>query len=341
MDFNLLKEICQLNGTSGDELSVANYIKNKLENEKDIQINTDNLGNLIVFKKGEQSPKNKVMLAAHMDEVGFIVTYITDDGYLKFDSVGGIDTKVIIGRQLILSNGTVGIIGTKAGHQKSAAEKEKSPSYSDLFIDIGAISKEVAQKYVKLGDRFHFKSEFIQFGDGFIKGKAIDDRAGCAILLDLIEKNTKYDCSYVFTTQEEIGTRGAQTATYNVQPNFAIVVESTTACDFPNISEEKQVCKLGEGAVVSYMDRSAIYDNELYNLTFETAQKNGIKVQTKTMVAGGNDSGAIHKSIGGVRTIAISIPCRNLHSSSCVIKNDDYTSVNALALEMLYQLCEI
>lgn len=318
-----LKELCLINGVSGNENAVRNFIINKIKDKCEYTV--DNLGNVIALKKGKIKPDKKLMICAHMDEVGFIITYINDDGTILFDTVGGIDSSVIMGRRVTISKNNIkGVIGSLPVHRLSSEEREKAPKISDMYIDIGASDKTEAEKYVKLGDFVYFDSDFIEFGDNMIKSKAIDDRAGCSIMLELIEKEHQYDTYYVFNVQEEIGLRGSEVSAYSVNPDIAIVLESTTASDIDGVSGAKRVCHLGNGAVVSYMDRSTMYDRDLYNLAFDTAKENNIKIQTKTVVAGGNDSGAIHISGNGVRTMAVSLPCRYLHSPSCVIKASDY-----------------
>lgn len=330
--FERLREICTINGSSGDESKIREYIMNNIH---PTEMRVDNLGNLIAFKKGKKNPKNKIMFAAHMDEVGFMITDIDDTGFLKFGAVGGVNPEVVIGRSVELENGIFGVVGTKALHQQSAEERKKIPDIDDLYIDIGASSGEEAETLAARGSYAYFDSDFFQFGDGFVKGKALDDRAGCVVMMDMINSETEYDAWYVFTVQEEVGTRGAKAAVTSINPDIAFVLETTTACDIAGVSGAKKVCELGKGAVVSYMDRSTIYDRNLYKLAFETAEKNGITVQTKTVIAGGNDSGAIHVGSGGVRTCAISVPCRYLHSPSCVLKMSDFEAVKALVEKIL------
>lgn len=333
-----LREICLINGTSGNESQVREYIRSNIKAD---EIVTDNLGNLIVFKKGRKTPKNKIMFAAHMDEVGFMITDITPDGFLHFDAVGGINPSVVIGRTLRLESGGYGVVGTKAFHQQSADERKEFPEIGDLLLDIGAPSKKEAEKLAPLGSTAYFCSDFFEFGDGYVKGKAIDDRAGCLIMMDMINSDLEYDTWFVFTVQEEVGTRGAKAAAFSVAPDIAFVLETTTACDIAGVSGAKKVCELGKGAVVSYMDRGTVYDRGLYLLAFETAKNAVIPVQTKTLVAGGNDSGAIHVSAGGVRTCAVSVPCRYLHSPFCVIKMSDFYAVKSLAEKLLTAAAEI
>ena len=336
-----LEELCRLNGASGDEAKVREYIKSRINADEVI---TDNLGNLLVFKRGRKTPKNKIMFASHMDEVGFMITDISADGFLHFGAVGGINPDVALGRAMRVesADGEIsGVVGTKAIHQQSKDERAKMPAFDEMYLDIGAGSKAEAEKLVNRGSYAYFDTDFFTFGDGFIKGKAIDDRAGCLIMMDMINGDPEYDAWYAFTVQEEIGTRGAKAAAFTIVPDIAIVLETTTACDIAGVSGSKKVCELGKGAVVSYMDRSTVYDRELYSLAFDTARANGIAVQTKTQIAGGNDSGSIHISRGGVRTCAVSVPCRYLHSPSCVIKESDYHAVKALAEKMLSAVAEL
>ena len=316
-----IKELSMLDGVSGRENAVREYIIDAVSPYAD-SIETDPLGNLIVFKKGKNAPKNKVMLDAHMDEVGFMITHINSDGTLDFERVGGIDKRVMLGRPVTVGENKVnGVIGVKATHMVPAAEKLNMPS--TMYIDIGAENAEDAEKVVSLGDYACFNSDFVEFGDGFIKGRALDDRAGCAILIDMIKSDLEYDMWFNFAAGEEVGFGIAQTAFYKVQPDYAIVVETTTAADLADVPENKKVCSLGKGGVISFMDRRTIYPKELFDKAFELAEKHSIKAQVKSLVAGGNNAGAIHKTAGGVKTLAVSIPCRYLHSPSCVLKKED------------------
>lgn len=318
----MMRELCTLSGISGRENAVREYIIDKIKNYAEYSV--DPLGNLIVFKKGKNSAKNKVMLDAHIDEVGLIITAITSEGYLRFTKVGGIDTRVIIGRTVkVGENAVTGVIGIKPVHLVEKDAEKDIPKADDLYIDIGAKDKEEAQKYVRLGDAAWFTGDFVEFGDGFIKAKALDDRAGCAILIEMIRSELEYDTWFSFSVQEEIGTRGAQTSAFTIAPDYAIVVETTTAADISGVKDEKRVCICGNGGAVSFMDRSTLYNKALFDKAFEVAEKNGIVCQPKTLVAGGNDAGAIHKSRGGVKVLTVSVPCRYLHSPSCVIKYSD------------------
>jgi len=333
-----LHHLCMLNGVSGGENSVRDYIISQIGGKCDVSV--DVLGNIIAFKKGEQTAKQKLMIAAHMDEVGFIVTSVKGDGTLLFENVGGIEPCAALGKRVQV-NGLTGVIGSNPIHKLSKEEREKLPKFADMHIDIGASNKAEAEKYVKLGDYACFEPNFADFSDGKIIAKSLDDRAGCAVLMSLIDDAIPYDAYFVFTVQEELGFRGAKTAAYAVNPDIAFVVEATTAADINGVSDEKRVCLLNEGAAVSFMDKRTVYDKGLYNMTFDAARENNIKCQTKTAIAGGNDSGAIHISRNGVRTLAVSLPCRYLHSPSCVISKNDLTSAFDLIKLMIRKVNEL
>lgn len=316
----MLKELCLLNGTSGDERAVREYIIEKIRGKCDYKV--DALGSVIAFKKGKKTPDKKVMLCAHMDEVGFIITHITDEGYLKFSPVGGIDAEAVLTRRLSI-NGKTGVVGAKAVHLMSSDEKESVPKFSDFLIDIGAANKAETEKYVQPGDYAYFVSDYCEFGDGFVKAKALDDRIGCMLLIELIHSDLEYDTYFCFNVQEEVGLRGAACTSYSVKPDIAVVLESTTAADIEGVSGAERCCVLGNGPVISYMDGRTVYDRELYQKAVRLAENNGIKAQTKTKIAGGNDAGAVQTSAGGCRVAAVSLPCRYIHTGASVVKKSD------------------
>lgn len=269
----LLKELCLIDGVSGDETAVREAVIEKIKDVCD-DYHTDNLGSLICFKKGRKTPAKKLMICAHMDEVGFIVTAINGDGTLAFDMVGGVDPSVTIGRQVRVGKERIsGVVGSTAVHNLSKEQREKAPKMSEMYIDIGADSKEDAEKYVSLGDCVYFCSEFVQLGERRIRSKAIDDRAGCAMMIRLMNEELEYDTYFVFNVQEEIGLRGSRVSATAVAPDFAIVLESTTAADIDGADGAKKVCSLGGGPVVSFMDRSTVYDKELYRLAFDLPRR--------------------------------------------------------------------
>ncbi len=321
MNTELLRQLCITNGISGDENCVRDIIIKEIKDYV-TDCYTDNLGNIIAFKKGKKTPENKLMISAHMDEVGFIVTDITSDGFIKFDEVGGTDRRVLPGRTVLINNKTYGVIGTMPVHLCTLDESKKIPAYSDMYIDIGADSKEQAQSLVNLGDSITFEVYYEDNGYT-IRSKALDDRAGCFMMIEMLKTELDYDMYFTFVVQEETGLNGAKTAAYTVNPDYSIVLESTTAADFPDIPSTKQCCNVGDGAVIGYMDRRTIYDRGLIKKAIDIAQQNDIKLQFKRAVAGGNDAGVIHNSRGGVRTLAISLPCRYLHSQISLIAKSD------------------
>ncbi|MCD7741769.1 MAG: M42 family metallopeptidase [Ruminococcus sp.] len=335
----LLEQLCAIDGISGDEKRVSDFICSYLDGKCDYRV--DRLGNVIAFKKGRRKAAHRVMVSAHMDEVGLIVTYINSDGTLRFSTVGGIDPAVLYGKRVYVGkNRLLGVIAGKAIHNLSQEEREKLPQTEDMVIDIG-MSEDEAKRNVRLGDSVTFDGEFLCFGDDMLKSKAIDDRAGCAIMLALIDGEMEYDTFFTFVVQEEVGLRGSGAAAYQVKPELALVLEATTAADIPSSKNDKRVCEVGKGAVVSYMDRHTIYDKELYSLAFETAAENDLPCQTKTAVAGGNDAGAISVSRDGVRTLAISLPCRYLHSPACVISKRDLLSTFTLTQKFLERISSL
>ena len=327
----LLKDLCRLPGVSGDEDRVRDFIRAKAAPYASA-IRTDALGNLIVFKKGRKTTGNKLLLAAHMDEVGVIVTRITDEGFLKFDFVGGVDRRVAIGKPVLIGDKQVpGVIGLKAIHLVGQEEMKKVPKTDALYIDIGAKDRETAEKLVALGDYGSFIGEPEAFGQSFLKSKAIDDRVGCAVLVKLLEEDLPMDCTFVFTVQEEVGTRGAFGSAFSVTPEIALVLEGTTAADNPALDESLQVCWPGKGPVLSWMDGGSIYDRGLFELLRDLADRNGLPWQMKHYLAGGTDASAIQRTKSGVRVAGISAAVRYLHAPSSVANISDMEHMLTLA----------
>ena len=337
---NTLKELCQLNGVSGNEDQVRRYIQNRANPFAD-ELRTDPLGNLIVFKKGKKSTGNKLMLCAHMDEVGVIVTRITDEGFLKFDFVGGVDRRVAMGKPVVLGpNRVPGVIGLKAVHLVSREERKKAPKTESLYLDIGARDRESAEKWVELGDYGAFVCQPEMFGDGLFKARAIDDRVGCAIMLKLLEEDLPLDVTFAFTAQEEVGTRGAFGAAFSVTPEVALVLETTTAADLPGVEEHRRVCAPGRGPVISYMDGSTIYDRELFETLRRLAEEHRIPWQTKEYIAGGNDARTVQRTKAGVRVAAMSAAVRCLHAPVSVGSIADFENMLQLTRLFLREMAE-
>ncbi len=334
---NLVKELCALNGVSSFEDEVRAVIRRKVEPYAE-SIRVDAMGNLIVTKKGKKHV-GTVMLAAHMDEVGLIIHGITEEGYLRFRFIGGVDRRVTLGKPVRIGpKGIPGVIGLKAYHLVTEDEEKKIPKVEDLYIDIGADSKEEAGTLVEIGEFAAFDDGIVEFGDGLIKAKALDDRVGCAVLIKLLREELPVDCTCVFTVQEEVGLRGAYGAAFSVKPDYAVVIEGTTAADAPTTARHKRVCAPGRGPVIPVMDGRTIYDRGLFALMTAAAEKRGIPWQTKQYISGGTDGGAIQRSRAGVRTVGIAAAVRYLHSPSSVASIRDLELLHRLAKGFLEDL---
>ena len=353
-----LKTLCLLNGVSGSEDEVREYIKARASKYAD-DIRTDRMGNLIVVKHAKtgsgaghkdhgaandsfnnretSAALPKLMLAAHMDEVGFMVTQITDGGFLRFALVGGIDPRVVFNRRVWVGEKRIpGVTGLKAIHQTPADERkefENVPKWPSMYIDIGAKDKAEAEKLVQIGDTVAFYSDFVRFGKGggFIKAKAVDDRFGCAAMLKLLEKDLPMDVTFAFTVQEEVGTRGAFAAGWSVAPDIALILEGTTSADLAGVPGHKKVTRLGDGPVLGFMDAGTIYDRELFETLRDLATENKLPWQIKGRIAGGTDASAIQKSRSGVRVASISAPVRSIHCPNSVAKISDIKQALQLA----------
>lgn len=356
---DLLKKLCLAFGPSGNEDEVRNIIINEVKNFAG-DYYTDKIGNLIAFKKGAEVPEKKRLFIAHMDEVGFMVSSVDSDGYLKFKNLGGIESSVILGKRATVGDKRFpAVFGGKPVHLLKGDERDKARSADNIYLDIGVRKKndksdktnkeekkddkdktdnqndkKEENKPVEIGDFAVFKSEFMEFGQNKVKCKAIDDRFGCCLLIEMIKSDLAYDTYFAFTVCEEIGLRGARTAANIVKADAAVIIEATTAGDIYDKKEKNKVCYLGGGAVISIMDNSTIYDKKLINLALETAAKNNIKAQVKQAVAGGNDAGAAQKSGKGAEVLAISLPTRYIHSPSCVADYGDMDECLRLALEI-------
>lgn len=318
-----LEKICGIAGVSGDEQRVRFEILRQIEGHCIYRV--DSLGNILAFKKGAKEPAKRLLFSAHMDEVGLIVTYVEENGLLRFDMVGGINKRTLCGRAVrIGEQGVPGVIGMRAVHQRTASEKDKTPDIKDLTLDIGATSREQALELVQPGDRaVFFAQPLAPFGEGMLRGRALDDRAGCALLIGLIRSELPFDCHFAFTVQEETGTTGAKTAAAQIAPDLAVAVETTTACDIPDTPDHKIVCALGKGPVLSFMDRGTVYDARLYQQALSLAKQQGITCQSKLGVYGGNESRSVQVAGAGARVLAVSLPCRYLHTPSCVLSRFD------------------
>ncbi|AHF06929.1 M42 family metallopeptidase [Desulfitobacterium metallireducens] len=328
----LLKKLSELQGTSGAEKEVRDLLREEITAWVD-SISVDKIGNLIATKQGSENTP-KILLAAHMDEVALMITEITTDGFLKFRPVGGIDPRVLVSKPIKVS-GINGIIGAKAIHLQKVQERQKALKLEQLYIDIGAKSKEEASKHVNLGDYAYFTTEFEAIGQGFFKGKAFDDRVGCYVLTEILKRKFDLNLVAAFTVQEEVGLRGAKVAAYHVQPDLAIVVEGTISADMAHIEEEEWVTELGKGPALSIQDQTTLYNPELIRKIVDIAQKRGIPFQFRRGTSGSNDAGKIHSSRAGIPTLSINVPCRYIHSTVSLVKQEDIDHTIQLLEEIL------
>ncbi|MGC9366846.1 MAG: M42 family metallopeptidase [bacterium] len=321
-----LKQLSDLTGVAGYEHRIRKYIKEKLES-KVTKIETDPLGNLICYKKGKKN-NLRVLLAAHMDEVGFIINKINKNGFLGFTPSGGIDPRVLPAKRVLVGNKEIpGVIHWAPPHLKENSD-QSLPKFSSLVIDIGASSDKQAKQKVKVGEFAVFDTKFSRFSKNIIKGKAFDDRVGCSLLMDLLEDKTNYsfELAVVFSVQEEVGLRGAAVLGEKIDPKFSLIVEGTAAADFPGEPDQdiSTSPRLGGGPVITLTDRSTIVDRRLINALVETAKKNKIKYQFKQPNIGGTDAGRIHKSRAGIPSAILSVPARYIHSPVSLSYLSDY-----------------
>ncbi len=328
-------------GACGDEAAVRKLIYDEVIAYPDCIAKTDNAGNLIVTKKGKKPSKNKVMFSSSMDEVGFIITNIDEKGFLKFSNIGEIDSRVIVDKRVLVGkNFLPGLLGSKAIHLVKKEEFDSPTKTKDLYIDIGAESREEAEKLVNLGDRAVFDSDFSLFGDGCAMGKALDARTGCAVLMELLKEESEFDFTACFTVKGELGGIGGANAAFSVKPDIAVVLGSASCGDMPTAGG-KTLCKQGEGAVISFRDGRTLYDMELFAKVNEIAKEAGIKAQTKQGVFGDSEAYGIHKAVGGVRTVSIAVPVRYAHSPYSVLKLSDCEQVIMLAKKISENFGEI
>jgi len=317
---NLIKDLVESYGPTGFETEVTNKIRTYIADKVD-ECYVDALGNLIARKKGSGK---KVMFSAHADEIGVIVTYIDDDGFLRFSNVGGLNLLTLLGGRVRFANGVIGVIGKEKGELKDF-------TLDKLFIDIGAATKDEAQKKVSIGDFAVFHREFADLGQRLV-AKSMDDRIGCAVLVEAIRRldHSDHDLYFVFSAQEEVGLRGARTAAYSIDPDLGIAIDVTRTGDTPEAP--RMDVSLGKGAAIKVKDSSVIAHPKVKNLMVRLAEADQIKYQLEVLEAGGTDAGAIHLTKSGVPSGTISIPCRYVHSPSEMVDLDDVENCVKLIL---------
>lgn len=342
----LLATLSNAFGPSGNEEDVREILKKELEEYAD-EVMVDKLGNIFFRHHGKKEYPN-VMLAAHMDEVGFMVTFIEKNGFLRFQTLGGITSNLMPGQVILLRRGgkgyLKGIIGTKPPHIMTEEEKKNIVPIEELFIDIGAESLEEANgKGIEIGTPGVFNIEFAELGGGYLMGKAFDDRAGCTVLVEVFKalKDSPYNLIAVGTVQEEVGGRGARTAAWQIDPAYGLALEGTFAADVPGSREDRMSANLKGGPVITIMDRTTITHPIILKTLIKLGKEKSIPFQFKKVPMGGTDAGAIHLTKAGVPSGTVAVPCRYIHGPASVTHVDDLNSTIALVTEFVKAISKL
>lgn len=337
----LLKRIVDEAGISGSESRIAQLMHDEFKKSCE-NVEIDNFGNVIA-RKG--NGKKKIMLAAHMDEVGLMVKHISKEGFIYFIKIGGIDDRILPAQRVIVKSkkgDLLGIIGAKPPHLQKEEDKKRLLKYEDMFIDIGCKNKEEALNKVELGDMIIFEPNSGVLNEKLCYGKAIDDRVGCYILLKIMEKlNVAAEVYAVATTQEEVGLKGARTSSFKISPDFALAIDTTTAGDTPQVSERESALKLGEGVAITIIEaagRGLIVSEKIKRLLIDTAKENNIKYQLDVIEGGMTDGAIIQMNREGVLTGVLSVPTRYIHSPTGVFNIDDVSAAIELAVKAVERL---
>jgi tetrahedral aminopeptidase len=318
----MLAELSDLRGVSGDEVAVRRFLLEKLEPFEG-EVKVDTMGNLLV-RKGYDTRRDRVMLSAHMDEVGLMVMSIRKNGLLSFETVGGIDTRVLVAKRVLIgTNSLPGVIGAKPVHLQNKSEQKKPYEAESLYIDAGFKSRDEAEKEIRAGDYVTFDASCISLGEGYYRGKAFDDRAGCLILLNLLLEDNGLQFDAAFTVQEEVGTRGAAVAAYTLKPRIALAVEATAAADTPETEKEAITTTLGAGPAISFMDRTIMVSRAMRERLIRAAEKAQVPYQFRRFTGAGTEAGIISLSREGVQTAVLAVPCRYIHSPHCIMQEND------------------
>jgi endoglucanase len=335
---DLLKKLLNASGISGYEKEIAGIMDAELRKICD-KVEIDSFGNVIATKgKG----KKKIMLSSHMDEVGLVVKHVTKEGYINFIKVGGIDDRILLGQRVLIKakkGDVVGVIGAKPPHLQKEEEKKLPPKYEDMFIDIGCRSQEEALKKIDIADAVIFEPRAGILHDNLYFGKAVDDRVGCYALIKIMEKlKVQAEVYAVATAQEEVGLKGARTSSFRINPDFALVIDTTMAGDTPQTKEAESSWKLGEGVAITIIEasgRGIIVNEKIKDMFIETAKRNRIKHQIGIVEGGMTDGAMIYMTSAGIPTGVLSIPTRYIHSPVGVFDMRDVEATIALATKII------
>jgi endoglucanase len=336
----ILKDLSEAFGVSGNEDRVREIVLDAIREHVD-EIEIDTMGNVLTVKRGTGQEALRVMLAAHMDEIGLMVVGHDSDGFLKIDSVGGIDPRLLPGTLLQIGpERRAGVIGLKPIHLTESGEMKRVTKIKDLVVDIGAKSEDEAKGLAPLGTYATFDTAFRELGPT-VTGKAFDDRAGCAVLVELLQgERFPFDLHAVFTVQEEVGLRGARVAAYAIEPDCAFALEGTIADDIPKEKDSSPTTEMGKGPAITVMDRSFIADRRLLQLLTATGDELDIPYQFKQPGVGGTDAGVIHLTREGVPSATVAVPSRYIHSPVGMLSLDDFNNTVRLMRESLSRLTE-
>lgn len=336
-DRDLIAQLSDAAGVSGAEGPVRDIIWSHLRGQVD-EAFTDTMGNLFVARHNDR-PGPRIMVSAHMDEVGLMITHVEKDGTLRFSPVGGIDRRILPGRAVRIGEKDVpGVIGARPIHLSSPADRRRVPPLDELYIDIGAADQAAAEKLVKRGDRATFATACEPFGDGLLKGKALDNRVGCALLIRTMAMECPFPLWGAFTVQEEVGLRGARVAAYRLAPDLALILEGTTCADTPGTDDHLVSTRLGQGPAITFMDASLIADRIMVEELIAAAERAGVPWQWKGTTMGGTDGGAVHRVREGVPTAVLSVPCRYIHGPAAVMSLADFESARRTVEAFLAEL---
>ncbi len=323
--FDLLKDICETPGAPGFEHRIRQLVVREVKPLVD-ELSIDPMGNVFAIRRGKM--RKKVMVAAHMDEISFIVTHIDDDGFLRFHTLGGFDPKTLTSQRVVVhgKEDLVGVMGSKPIHLMKPEERSKAPRLEDFFIDLG-MKKEDVMRFVSVGDPITRERQLIKMGD-CVNGKSLDNRISVYILIEALRalegKTLPYDLYATFTVQEEVGLRGAMSSAHRVDPDFGIGLDVTIAFDVPGAQPHEMITRLGHGTAIKIMDGSTICDTRMVRFLKDTADRHGVKWQPEVLPAGGTDTAGLqrhgkHGAIAG----AISVPLRHIHQVIETIHQQD------------------
>jgi len=333
MDINLLKKLSETPGVSGFETEIREVIKKEISKYAD-KITEDTLGNLIALKKGSAKNRKKIALVAHMDEVGLVVKRI-NKGFIEFSKIGGIDDKILLSERVIIKGEKEieGVIGSKPVHLQKEEERKKIIKYDEMYIDVGMTGKEKLN--IEKGTPISFKSEFKQLQKNTFIGKALDNRLGVYCLIDILKRiKNPNDIYFIFSSQEEVGLKGARTAVYSIEPDLAIVIDTSIAGDVPSVSEKESEIKLGKGVTISLIEcegQGAILPENLKKFILNLAKKNKIKYQLELVDGGMTDTAITQITKKGILSCSLNIPIRNIHTPHSIFHAEDLKETIKLA----------